>query len=92
MANPQTADQPIDVTEAVKEVIPTNMDQASHLWAQVQDVATVWGLKVIAALAIFIIGRWIAKLVRGGIKRMMEKAKVDAMLAKFIGNTIASLS
>jgi len=86
VANPQTADQPIDVTEAVKEVIPTNMDQASHLWAQVQDVATVWGLKVIAALAIFIIGRWIAKLVRGGIKRMMEKAKVEPIIVGFVSN------
>jgi small conductance mechanosensitive channel len=86
VANPQTADQPIDVTAAVKEVIPTNMDQASHLWAQVQDVATVWGLKVIAALAIFIIGRWIAKLVRGGIKRMMEKAKVEPIIVGFVSN------
>jgi small conductance mechanosensitive channel len=86
VANPQTADQPIDVTAVVKEAIPTNMDQASHLWAQVQDVATVWGLKVIAALAIFIIGRWIAKLVRGGIKRMMEKAKVEPIIVGFVSN------
>jgi small conductance mechanosensitive channel len=86
MANPATADQPIDVTEVVKEVIPTSVDQASQLWAQVQDVATVWGLKVVAALAIFIIGRWIAKAVRGGIKRMMEKADVEPIITGFVSS------
>ena len=86
MANSQTADQPVDVAEVVKEVIPTSVDQASQLWAQVQDVVTVWGLKVIAALAIFIIGRWVAKLVRGGIKRMMEKATVESSIIGFVSN------
>jgi small conductance mechanosensitive channel len=86
MANPETTDQPIDVTEVVKEVIPTSVDQATQLWAQVQDVVTVWGLKVVAALAIFIIGRWIAKLVRGGIKRAMEKANVESIITGFVSN------
>jgi small conductance mechanosensitive channel len=87
MATPQTtADQPIDVTEVVKEVIPTSVDQASQLWAQVQDVVAVWGLKVIAALAIFILGRWIAKLVRGGVKRAMEKGRVEPIITGFVSN------
>jgi small conductance mechanosensitive channel len=47
---------------------------------------TVWGLKVIAAIAIFIIGRWIAKLVRRGVMRMMERAKVDATIIGFVSN------
>ncbi|MGI9321929.1 MAG: hypothetical protein ACR2O5_10990, partial [Thiogranum sp.] len=56
----------VDVTE----VIPTSVDQVSQLWTQVQDVVAVWGLKVIAALAIFIIGRWIAIMVRRGVRSM----------------------
>lgn len=86
MANSQTADQPIDVTEVVKDVIPTNLDQATHLWAQVQDVVTVWGLKVVAAVAIFIIGRWIAKLVRGVIKQAMAKANVEPIITGFVSS------
>jgi hypothetical protein len=50
----------VDVTK----VIPTSVNEVNHLWMQVQDIVTVWGLKVIAAFAIFIIGRWIAMLVR----------------------------
>jgi Mechanosensitive ion channel, conserved TM helix len=50
----------VDITKA----IPTSVDEVNQIWVQVQDIATAWGLKVIAAIAIFIIGRWIAMLVR----------------------------
>ncbi len=86
MADTEAVEQPIDVTEVVAEVIPTNMEQASQLWLQVQDVVAAWGLKVLAALAIFIIGRWIAKMVRGGIKRMMERAKVEPIITGFVSS------
>jgi len=86
MADTEAVEQPIDVTEVVAEVIPTNMEQASQLWLQVQDMVAAWGLKVLAALAIFIIGRWIAKMVRGGIKRMMERAKVEPIITGFVSS------
>ena len=70
----------VDVTE----VIPTSVDQVSQLWTQVQDVVAVWGLKVIAALAIFIIGRWIATMVRRGVRSMMEKAAADPIIIGFV--------
>jgi small conductance mechanosensitive channel len=40
----------VDVTK----VIPTSVDEVNQIWVQVQDIATVWGIKVIAAVAIFI--------------------------------------
>ena len=52
----------VDVTE----MIPTSIDDVSQLWVSVQDIVAAWGLKVVAAIAIFIIGRWIAKAVRSG--------------------------
>lgn len=67
-------------------VIPTDLDQVGQLWAQVQDIVAVWGLKVIAAIAIFIIGRWVAKGVRTGVRRMMGKADVDPIIMGFIGS------
>jgi len=72
----------VDVTE----VIPTSVDQVSQLWAQVQDVVAVWGLKVIAALAIFIIGRWIAMMVRRGLRSMMEKSGADPIITGFVAS------
>ena len=70
----------VDVTE----VIPTSIDQVSQLWTQVQDVVAIWGLKVIAALAIFIIGRWIAMMLRRGVRSMMEKSRADPIIIGFV--------
>lgn len=72
----------VDVTE----MIPTNIDEVSQIWVQAQDVVAVWGLKVIAAIAIFIIGRWVAKAVRSGVRRMMTKAHVDSIIIGFVGS------
>jgi len=55
---------------------------------QLQELLTVYGLKVIAALAIFIIGKMIAKAIRSGITRTMGKAKSDPILTTFTGNMI----
>ena len=75
-------------TEAldIAEIIPTDLDQVGQLWTQVQDIVAVWGLKVIAAIAIFIIGRWVAKGVRAGVRRMMKKTDVDPIVIGFVGS------
>jgi len=86
MANPEAVAEPVDVTEMVTEVIPTSIEEASQLWLQVQDIVTAWGLKVIAAIAIFIIGRWIAKLVRRAVCRVMERANVEPLITGFVSN------
>ncbi len=70
----------------IAEVIPTSIDEVSQLWVQVQDVVAVWGLKVIAAVAIFVIGRWVAKAVRSGVRRMMTKADVEPIIIGFVGS------
>ena len=70
----------------VTEVVSTSVDQVSQLWTQVQDVVAVWGLKVIAALAIFIIGRWIAMMVRRGVRSMMEKSGADPIIIGFVAS------
>lgn len=88
MANPETVAEPLDVTEMVTEVMPTSVEEVSQLWLQVQDIATVWGLKVIAAVAIFIIGRWIAKLVRRAVSRVMEKAEVESLITGFVSSMV----
>lgn len=54
--------------------------------AKVYELLTVYGLKLLAAIAIFIIGRWVAKLVRKLIERIMVKSGVDQTLVSFTGN------
>lgn len=55
---------------------------------QIQELLTVYGLKVIAALAIFVIGRIIAKMVKSGIAKAMAKSKSDPILISFTANMI----
>lgn len=44
------------------------------------------GLKLVLALATFVIGRWVAKLLVGALRTTFSKAKVDSMLAAFLAN------
>ncbi|MDH5191975.1 MAG: mechanosensitive ion channel [Gammaproteobacteria bacterium] len=50
-----------------------------------------WGIKIATAVAIFVIGRWIAKLILNISERVMRKAKLDEMLIHFIGNILYTL-
>ncbi len=56
------------------------------------DYLGLYGLKVLAAIAIFIIGRWMAKGLIGFTKKLMQKSKVDPMLVSFLGNILYGLT
>ena len=45
-----------------------------------------WGLKVIGAIAVLIIGRWIAAVVRNGTAKSLERARTDATLVPFFAS------
>ncbi len=45
-----------------------------------------YGLNLIGALAIFVVGRWVAKSVSSLLSKALTKAKVDATLVPFIDN------
>jgi small conductance mechanosensitive channel len=51
-------------------------------------VAGSFLLNLVIALAIFIVGRWIAKAARGTIKKVMNRHEVDPTLVNFLGNLI----
>jgi small conductance mechanosensitive channel len=58
----------------------------SNLAAKVYELLTVYGLRVIGAIIIFIVGRWVAKGVSKFIRRMMTKSKTDETLVSFVTN------
>jgi small conductance mechanosensitive channel len=53
---------------------------------KIYEIISIWGIKVLAAVAIFIIGRWISKGVRNVVKRLMNKRKLDVTVVGFVGN------
>lgn len=57
-----------------------------NLLADIQPLIVEYGLKVVAAIAIFILGKWLAKGLSKGLQKFMEKSGVDVTLVKFIHN------
>ena len=53
---------------------------------KLQEVVTLYGLKIVAAILIFIVGRWVARGLKRLVVRAMKKANVDETLISFVGN------
>ena len=58
------------------------------LYEKFQAVGVNFGIKFIAAIAIFYIGRLIARLVTKGIQKIMKAQKVDKILESFTTNLV----
>ena len=58
------------------------------LYEKFQTVGVNFGIKLIAAIAIFYIGRLIARFVTKGIHKIMVAQKVDKILESFIANLV----
>jgi small conductance mechanosensitive channel len=58
----------------------------NQILEKVWEMVTIYGLKVIAAIVIFVVGRWVAKFISNMIRKMMRKADVDQTLRKFVAN------
>lgn len=54
-----------------------------ELLNDVKEVLLAHGLNVIYAILIFVIGKWIAGMIRNSVKRVMEKKEVDPALISF---------
>jgi small conductance mechanosensitive channel len=57
-----------------------------ELIAKIYELITVFGVKILAAVAVFIIGRWVAKLMRRIVDKVMGKRSVDPTIGKFVAN------
>jgi small conductance mechanosensitive channel len=50
-----------------------------------------WGINIILALAVFVIGRWLAKLIVRGVKRIMHRANMDDALIGFLSSILNAI-
>ena len=53
---------------------------------KIYEYLATYGLQVIAAIVIFVVGRWIAKLIVKLVGKLMAKANVDKTLVSFVQN------
>ncbi len=83
------------LADADAAVAPQNSDFLKELWLKIQQnlsidavlrILSQTGPKVLAAIAVFVIGRIAARMACGMIVRASKKARVDETLARFLGN------
>lgn len=60
--------------------------QLDVIFQRVWELITIYGIKVLAAIVIFIVGRWIAKGFRKLVKNVMGRRNVDPTITGFVGN------
>ena len=65
-----------------------NLDQLSSLsgWQRLAEIGMSFGTNLLAALAIFLIGKWIVTYLVILMKATLTRAKVDRTLVSFLGN------
>ncbi len=54
--------------------------------SRVFDVIAMFGIRIVAAAVIFLIGWWAARIVRGSVERVLRKRDADPLLVSFVGN------
>ncbi len=52
------------------------------------DLVTRWGLKVVGAIAVLIIGRMVAGLLRRGVRKALASREVDPTLVPFVSSLV----
>jgi small conductance mechanosensitive channel len=61
-------------------------DKPAHTSEDLMPLVVEWGMKIVLALAIFIIGRWVAKAIIKALRKAMQRTEMDATLEDFLGN------
>jgi small conductance mechanosensitive channel len=55
---------------------------------QVLAIVSTWGLQVVGAIVVLIVGRWIAGALRGTTRRALQKGKVEHTLIPFLAGIV----
>ncbi|MBQ9661284.1 MAG: mechanosensitive ion channel [Bacteroidales bacterium] len=87
-----------------KEEIASRADSARVAWRQFTEMlaadpgtalqalgrqAVHFGLKVLAALVIYLVGAWLIKRVKNALQRMFERKRTDRAMASFISSFVS---
>ena len=74
-------------SEEALQMIKTT--EPSVLLSNLTEQAIQFGIKVLAALAIYILGAWIIRLVKNTVTRALTRKKSDATLISFVSSLIS---
>ena len=75
----------------VKEILTTAKEDPHTFWGTLIEGATRFGLKLLAALLIYIVGIWLIRIVKHALKRVFERRKSEPTLASFVISLVSIL-
>lgn len=55
---------------------------------QLLDLAVIYGVKILMALAIYVVGKWIVGLISNAMTSAMSARDIDSTVARFVGSII----
>ncbi len=59
-----------------------------QIFTQVGELISQFGMRILGSIAIFIVGRWIARLMSRFIGRALEKSSLERTLQHFVANVV----
>lgn len=68
----------------LKEMLSSAKEDPHTFWGGLADSLAQFGLKLLAAFAIYLIGAWLISLVKRAMKKMFERRKSEPTIASFI--------
>ena len=77
--------------KTLKEVVAAAKESPHEFWQSILDALVQFGLKLLAAFAIYLIGAWLISLVKRGLKKMFERRKSEPTMASFIISLVTIL-
>lgn len=77
------------VREGARMMIAYAKEDPHGFWQTVGDTMLQFGIKVLAALLLYILGLWLIRAIKRGLKRMFERRKTEPTLASFISSFVS---
>ncbi len=77
-----------NVVEVVTDTVAGTTGAAQGLSDKIIELFALYGLKILAAAAVLVIGRIIAMLIKKMIVKMMQKSKQDETLVSFVSSLV----
>ncbi len=68
----------------------SGLEGFSFTWESMSELMVEWGISIITALVILIVGFWIANIITRSIKKLMIKREVDLSLVPFLNSLIST--
>jgi small conductance mechanosensitive channel len=74
--------------QVIETGIPASMNSYNQVIETVQELGVQYGMKSLGAIAILVIGLWVARQIKKVAIKLMERSKIDNTLVSFVSSLV----